>query len=167
MWFTPSSTARRSTASDVSRARMPPSDVDIRRMAPKPIRLTSKEPSFQVPAAAAGSVFVVMAPAFRRSPRDLRVWQFAATLEYVEKVTDVVMVRGEAELFERTAHLFAAATEISCAARDLHTWSVAHPSAPAREQSLHGLTVRKVYLPGVLFDPALADHLRAMAANGA
>jgi DNA-binding CsgD family transcriptional regulator len=108
-----------------------------------------------------------MAPAFRRGLRDHRVWQFAATLEYVEKVTDVVMVRGEAELFERTAHLFELATEISCAARDLHTWSVAHPSAPEREQSVRGLTLRKIYLPSVLFDPALADHLRQIAAAGA
>jgi hypothetical protein len=85
----------------------------------------------------------------------------------VEKVTDVVMVRGEAELFERTAHLFAAATEVSCAARDLHTWSVAHPTEPAREQSVRGMTLRKIYLPGVLLDPAIAEHLRFMAANGA
>jgi hypothetical protein len=85
----------------------------------------------------------------------------------VEKVTDVVMVRGEAELFERTAHLFAAATEIACAARDLHTWSVAHPTAAEREQSVRGLDVRKIYQPGVLFDPALAEHLRFIAASGA
>ncbi|MEQ0563219.1 DNA-binding response regulator [Amycolatopsis sp. NEAU-NG30] len=85
----------------------------------------------------------------------------------MEKVTDVVMVRGEAELFERTAHLFAAATEISCAARDLHTWSVAHPAAPDREQSVRGMTIRKVYQPGVLFDPALAGHLRRLAGSGA
>ncbi len=77
------------------------------------------------------------------------------------------MVRGEAELFERTAHLFAAATEISCAARDLHTWSVAHPTAPEREQAVRGLDVRKIYQPGVLFDPALAEHLRFIAASGA
>ncbi len=82
-------------------------------------------------------------------------------------MTDVVMVRGEAELFERTAHLFEAATEISCAARDLHTWSVAHPAAPEREQSVQGMTVRKIYQPGVLIDPALAEHLRFMAENGA
>lgn len=77
------------------------------------------------------------------------------------------MVRGEAELFERTAHLFEAATEVSCAARDLHTWSVAHPTAPEREQSVRGMTVRKIYLPGVLFDPALAEHLRFMTTHGA
>ncbi len=82
-------------------------------------------------------------------------------------MTDVVVVRGEAELLERTAHLFELATEISCAARDLHTWAMAHPSAPARERSVLGLTVRKVYLPGVLFDPKLAEHLRQIAANGA
>ncbi|MEV6642081.1 DNA-binding response regulator [Amycolatopsis sp. NPDC051371] len=88
----------------------------------------------------------------------------------MEKVTDVVVVRGEAELFERTAHLFAAATEVSCAARDLHTWSVAHPTAPEREQAVRTvvrMSVRKMYLPGVLFDPALAEHLRFMAEHGA
>lgn len=85
-------------------------------------------------------------------------------------MTDVVVVRGEAELFERTAHLFAAATEVSCAARDLHTWSVAHPTAPEREQAVRTvvrMSVRKMYLPGVLFDPALAEHLRFMAEHGA
>jgi hypothetical protein len=85
----------------------------------------------------------------------------------VEKVTDVVMVRGEAELFERTAHLFAAATEISCAARDLHTWSVAHSSPPGPERTAHPANVRKIYLPSVLFEPALAEHLRVMTAYGA
>jgi DNA-binding NarL/FixJ family response regulator len=88
----------------------------------------------------------------------------------VEKVTDVVVVRGEAELFERTAHLFAAATEVSCAARDLHTWSVAHPTALEREQAVRTVvrtSARKMYLPGVLFDPALAEHLRFMAEHGA
>ncbi|UOZ09462.1 DNA-binding response regulator [Amycolatopsis sp. WQ 127309] len=85
----------------------------------------------------------------------------------MEKVTDVVVVRGEAELFERTKHLFAAATEVSCAARDLHTWSVAHPTAPEREQAVRATAVRKVYQPGVLLDPALAGHLRFMADHGA
>jgi hypothetical protein len=82
-------------------------------------------------------------------------------------VTDVVSVRGEAELFERTAHLFEAATEVACAARDLHTWSVAHPTAAEREQAARAANVRKIYLPGVLFDPALAEHLRFMTTHGA
>ncbi|WP_086847824.1 DUF6879 family protein [Amycolatopsis kentuckyensis] len=85
----------------------------------------------------------------------------------MEKVTDVVLVRGEAELLERTGHLFELATEISCAARDLHTWSMAHPAAPARERSLRGTTARKIFLPCVLFDPESAGHLRQLAANGA
>jgi hypothetical protein len=85
----------------------------------------------------------------------------------VEKVTDVAVVRGEPELFERTAHLFAAATEVSCAARDLHTWSVAQPTALQREQAARTTNLRKVYLPGVLFDPALAEHLRFMTEHGA
>ncbi|WP_290058010.1 DNA-binding response regulator [Amycolatopsis solani] len=85
----------------------------------------------------------------------------------MERVSDVVVVRGEAELFERTKHLFATATEVSCAARDLHTWSVAHPTPAAREQAARATNVRKMYLPGVLFDPALADHLRFMATHGA
>jgi hypothetical protein len=85
----------------------------------------------------------------------------------VEKVTDVAVVRGEPELFERTAHLFAAATEVSCAARDLHTWSVAQPTALQREQAVRTTNLRKVYLPGVLFDPALAEHLRFMTEHGA
>lgn len=77
------------------------------------------------------------------------------------------MVRGEAELFERTKHLFVTATEISCAAHDLNTWSVAQPTTAEREQSLHGMTVRKMYRPGVLLDPGLAGHLRRMAEGGA
>jgi hypothetical protein len=85
----------------------------------------------------------------------------------VEKVTDVVVVRGEAELFERTQHLFAAAEEVSCAARDLHTWAVAHPTMPERERSVRETSVRKVYQPGVLLDPALAEHLRFMTTHGA
>lgn len=82
-------------------------------------------------------------------------------------MTDVAVVRGEPELFERTAHLFAAATEVSCAARDLHTWSVAQPTALQREQAVRTTNLRKVYLPGVLFDPALAEHLRFMTEHGA
>jgi hypothetical protein len=85
----------------------------------------------------------------------------------VEKVTDVVAVRGEAELFARTAHLFAAATEVACAARDLHTWSVGHAAAAERKHAARVPDLRKIYLPGVLFDPALAKHLRFMTTHGA
>ncbi|HEY2059995.1 DNA-binding response regulator [Amycolatopsis sp. NBC_01480] len=81
------------------------------------------------------------------------------------KVEDVVTVRGDRELFERTGHLFAAATEIACAANDMHTWSATRP--PTRVESVRGRKVRKVYLPRVLLDPASAAHLREITSLGA
>src|SRR5580658_6484669 len=53
IWFTPSSTARRSTPIARSRSLGVPSAFAVRRMAPNPIRLTVRSPSIQVPAAAA------------------------------------------------------------------------------------------------------------------
>jgi hypothetical protein len=88
------------------------------------------------------------------------------TLEDVTKVEDVVTVRGERELFERTGHLFAAATEISCAANDMHTWSATRPTTMQAE-NVRGRKVRKVYLPRVLLDPASAAHLREITGLGA
>ncbi|WP_370946261.1 DNA-binding response regulator [Amycolatopsis sp. cg5] len=64
---------------------------------------------------------------------------------------DVVVVRGEQELFARTAHLFARADEVSCAANDLHTWAA---SRSGESQSTGGKRIRKVYRPGVLLDSA-------------
>jgi DNA-binding NarL/FixJ family response regulator len=83
----------------------------------------------------------------------------------VTKVEDVVTLRGERELFERTGHLFAAATEIACAANDMHTWSATRP--PTRVESVRGRKVRKVYLPRVLLAPASAAHLREITSLGA
>lgn len=65
MWFTPSSTARRSTLiawpRSLGTAPVPnASPFCVRRIAPKPIRLTVKSPSFQVPEAAAVIVSEVM-----------------------------------------------------------------------------------------------------------
>lgn len=76
------------------------------------------------------------------------------------------MVRGEEELHARSAHLFAAAREVACAARDLHTWVVArrsHPSGPPDP----GKRIRKLFQPGVLVDPESADHLRTLENIGA
>jgi hypothetical protein len=56
MWFTPSSTARRSTLIDWSRLLGVPRSktaLPVSRIAPNPIRLTVKSPSCQVPADAA------------------------------------------------------------------------------------------------------------------
>lgn len=76
----------------------------------------------------------------------------------------VALVRGEEELVRRTSHLFAAATDIACAAIDLRTWSAARTDAGIRA-ALCGrdgaeVRLRKVYRPNVLLDPTSAAHLR-------
>lgn len=76
----------------------------------------------------------------------------------------VAVVRGEEELVRRTSHLFAAATDIACAAIDLRTWSVARTEAGIRA-ALCGrdgaeVRLRKVYRPNVLLDPVSAAQLR-------
>ncbi|MFD9895649.1 DNA-binding response regulator [Amycolatopsis sp. NPDC059027] len=87
----------------------------------------------------------------------------------METIRDVVAVRGEQELFDRTAHLFERASDIACAARDLHTW------ATSQRQVRHGgasgaprdLRIRKIYLPGVLLAPDAAAELAERVALGA
>jgi len=76
----------------------------------------------------------------------------------------VGIVRGEEELFARTAHLFAAATELACAANDLNTWAASR-QAPAADGPMPKL--RKLYRPGVLLNPSSAQHLRARQDAGA
>lgn len=77
----------------------------------------------------------------------------------------VAVVRGEEELFARTAHLFATATSVACAARDIHTWSVARPTQGFSRPP--GMTVRKLYWPAVLLNPSTAQHVRAVQEAGA
>jgi hypothetical protein len=60
MWFTPSSTARRSTAIARSLSPGAPSASAVSRIAPNPIRLTVRSPSCQLPAAEAVIVSVVI-----------------------------------------------------------------------------------------------------------
>lgn len=71
---------------------------------------------------------------------------------------------GEEELFARTAHLFATASELSCAARDLHTWTTTRPTPHAQ---VCVPRLRKLYRPGVLLNPSMAQHVRTVAARGA
>jgi DNA-binding NarL/FixJ family response regulator len=90
----------------------------------------------------------------------------------MELTSQVAVVRGEEELFARTAHLFAAATEIYCAANDLNTWVKTHAagSASAPEPlpaTTGGRRVRKIYRPGVLLSPSSARHLAEVSAAGA
>lgn len=84
----------------------------------------------------------------------------------MEIVGDVAVVRGEAELFARTAHLFAAADEVACAAHDMHTWAASRQQGVKRED-VDGRTVRKLYRPGVLLDAGQVQHLRQLKQQGA
>lgn len=82
-------------------------------------------------------------------------------------MSSVTIVRGEEELFARTAHLFATAGEITCAARDLNTWAAARPAPPV-SMSVSAPRLRKLYRPGVLLNPSTAQHVRTAAeAHGA
>ncbi len=77
----------------------------------------------------------------------------------------VAVVRGEEELFARTAHLFAAATSVACAARDLNTWAATRRTADFTRPP--GMTIRKLYLAGVLLNPSTAQHVHEVARIGA
>ncbi|HEU5469798.1 MAG TPA: DNA-binding response regulator [Actinophytocola sp.] len=82
---------------------------------------------------------------------------------------EAVLIRGHQELYERTWHLFTSARrEIACAAHDLHTWvSAGALGPPPHSATLPVAGVRKLYRPGVLLDPAGAQHARRMAGLGA
>lgn len=82
----------------------------------------------------------------------------------------VVTVRGEAELFARAGHLFAAREEFVCAATDMSTWAAPggrhQVTARLASQIRAGLRVRKLYNPAAVADPADAAHLREIAGMG-
>ena len=84
---------------------------------------------------------------------------------------DVVVVRGEQELFGRAAHLFAGADEVACAANDLHTWAAAMPRREIADgierDGAAGKRIRKIYRPGVLLDSGTSKHLREIERMGA
>ncbi|MCT2585686.1 DNA-binding response regulator [Actinophytocola gossypii] len=83
----------------------------------------------------------------------------------MELTGQVAVVRGEEELWARTAHLFATATDVACAANDLNTWARSrHPPTPPR---VVGMRVRKIYRPSVLLDPNSARHVTEVNALGA
>ncbi|MFJ6670894.1 DNA-binding response regulator [Actinosynnema sp. NPDC091369] len=82
-------------------------------------------------------------------------------------VETVTVVRGEAELYERTAHLFAATrSELLCAANALRTWMGTHPRTGIAQHP-PGLRVRKLFRLSTLLDPRWAGHARHMADHGA
>ncbi|HYQ65647.1 DNA-binding response regulator [Actinophytocola sp.] len=69
------------------------------------------------------------------------------------------VVHGEEELFARTSHLFATASEIFCAAKDLNTFATTRP--PTEPVSMPRL--RKVYQPAALLNPSTAQHMRTVS----
>lgn len=79
----------------------------------------------------------------------------------------VTVVHGEQELFERTMHLFATATDVACAANDLATWATAQTAAQAttaftdmlRERRPDAVRLRKVYRSALLLDQVAAQGL--------
>lgn len=76
----------------------------------------------------------------------------------------VVVVRGEAEVMRRTAHLFENATDVACAANDLASWRWASSGPTAMPPAPEGATVRKVFRSGTLLDPGWShrlDHIRS------
>ncbi|MET7991271.1 DNA-binding response regulator [Amycolatopsis sp. NPDC005232] len=84
------------------------------------------------------------------------------------RVDDVVTVRGERELFDRTAHLFGSATDIACAANTLFTWAASRPGTGVPPvPDLQGRRARKIYVPSVLLDEASVEHLRLLRKVGA
>lgn len=88
----------------------------------------------------------------------------------------LITLRGEAELFARAGHLFAAKEEFICAATDLSTWarSTAEGERDARREVAErmpalvagGLRMRKMYNPAAVADPADAAHLTEIARLG-
>ncbi|MGC5257599.1 hypothetical protein ACPXCG_14695 [Gordonia sp. DT218] len=75
----------------------------------------------------------------------------------------VTVVRGEEELLQRTAHLFASAAEVVCAANDLWTFAWSHGAGEladsAAQQRRPDQRVRKIYQAGTLLDPVAAHEL--------
>ncbi|MCC8247071.1 helix-turn-helix transcriptional regulator [Saccharothrix luteola] len=78
----------------------------------------------------------------------------------------VPVLHSDEEVFTRTAHLFATATEITCAARDLNTFAATR----RRHDDVHPAPMprlRKLYRPEALLNPSMAQHLRTAASRGA
>lgn len=72
------------------------------------------------------------------------------------------VLHDEEELLARTGHLFATATQLDCAARDVNTWVVTSGlPAPVSTPKL-----RKLFRPATLLNPSMAQHLRSVADRG-
>lgn len=70
----------------------------------------------------------------------------------------VAIVHDERELYDRTRHLFAAATQMYCAANDTNTFA-AYAKQRRGVPSRPSLRKRKLFRPGVLLDKVAATQL--------
>ncbi|MET9671845.1 DUF6879 family protein [Streptomyces sp. NPDC006482] len=90
-------------------------------------------------------------------------WQFG-----VMAATEIVTLRGEAELVRRAGALFdGVRREFLCVAGDPGTWSTAAAASGAPRSPVPGLVVRKLYGPGVFLAPGGRELLDRLAAAGA
>ncbi|MBL0887133.1 response regulator transcription factor [Myceligenerans indicum] len=78
----------------------------------------------------------------------------------------ITVVRGEEEVFRRTAHLFADARSLTCAANTLASWGWTHGPGDSPGFSGRSITprrpdarIRKVYRSGMLLDPAWSQRM--------
>jgi hypothetical protein len=83
----------------------------------------------------------------------------------------VVTLRGQAELIAKAGHLFRPVEEFVCAAADMATWAMAPGSqrvvGDIAADIARGVSVRKLYNPAAVADPANVVHLSELAATGA
>ncbi|MCP2166010.1 helix-turn-helix transcriptional regulator [Goodfellowiella coeruleoviolacea] len=88
----------------------------------------------------------------------------------MDTTDQVVVVHGERELHERTAHLLATATEeICCAANTLYTWRRGHAvpdTTRAGQRPAGAPRVRKLFRAGMLLDPSEAQHVHQVSKQG-
>lgn len=74
----------------------------------------------------------------------------------------VIVVQGEAEVMRRTAHLFATAREITCAANELASWRWEADGPAAMPEPARDAKVRKVFRSGALLDPGWSERMAAI-----
>jgi hypothetical protein len=82
----------------------------------------------------------------------------------------IVTLHGEDEFLSRAGHLFAPQEEFICAATDMSTWVHPHSRRQTkrllRERMGHGVRVQKMYNPAAVADPAGAEILVRLRADG-
>ena len=173
MWFTPSSTARRSTAMPSSGSRGGPPKVPVgSRIAPKPSRLTGRSPPRGQRRRRADLRHAVMVSVGAAPSRGERAGSMLPRLDWTtggdEQVISRTRGRGAGRACRSSVRRRAA--RVPVCRPDLDTWS--QPEARAaigrrmRATDL-GFTVRKLLSPVALADEDERAHLRLVQSAGA